>query len=198
MVDVHDRRATWVGLRTLRQRPAVVGRTPEGDPVYEVRSVRLVLRGDAPHFSRLVQCSRCSREVPGPPVLSPADLDHPVHAVICAGCVRAASVPSFGGAPAPAAPDAEEEPDRLAALEQRVAEQERRIEALTAAGDEWASRVHALEQRSQASITRLTRLLGARGGGRPVDLVDALEGQLRGADERLAQRAVVAGDDPPE
>lgn len=198
MDDVPDRRARWVGLRTLRQRPAAVGATAAGEPVFEVRSVRLVLRGDAPHFNRLVRCSKCDREMPGPPVLSPADLDQPVHAVICAACVREASVPSFGGE-AVAAPA--EEDDRLAALERRVAEQERRIEALAAAAEDWASRFHALEQRSQASIIRLTRLLGAQGGGRPParsDLLASLEGQLLGAEERLAQRPVAAGDDGPE
>ena len=84
-----QRRATWVGLKTLRQRPKMVGRTRSGEPVFEVRSVRLVLRADAGHFSRLAECSKCGREVPGPPVLGPADLDRPAHSVICKDCVRA-------------------------------------------------------------------------------------------------------------
>ena len=84
-----QRRATWVGLRTLRQRPKMVGETRNGDPVFEVRSVRLVLREDAGHFSRLAECSKCGREVPGAPVMSPADLDRPPHSVICKDCVRA-------------------------------------------------------------------------------------------------------------
>ncbi|MDQ4069819.1 MAG: hypothetical protein M3203_10180, partial [Actinomycetota bacterium] len=59
------RRATWVGLRTLRQRPKMVGDARSGEPVFEVRSVRLVLREGASHFSRLTECSKCGREVPG-------------------------------------------------------------------------------------------------------------------------------------
>ena len=84
-----QRRDTWVGLRTLRQRPKVVGETPSGEPVFEVGPLRLVLRDEAGYFSRLTECSKCGREVPGPPVMSPADLDRPAHSVICKDCVRA-------------------------------------------------------------------------------------------------------------
>ena len=77
-----------MALRTLRQRPKVVGTTPDGQTVFEVRSVRLVLRDDAHHFSRLVQCSRCGREVSGAPVLTQGDLDRPPSPVICKECVR--------------------------------------------------------------------------------------------------------------
>ncbi len=87
-----QRHANWIGLRTLRQRPKLVGALPDGEPVYEVRSVRLVLRGQAPNFSRLVACERCGRGQAGAPVLTLADLDAPLRPVICADCVRNAGV----------------------------------------------------------------------------------------------------------
>jgi hypothetical protein len=96
------RRATWVALRTLRQRPTVIGRTGDGETVFGIRSVRVVLRGDSPHFNRLAECSKCGRDVPGAPVLGPADLDQPSHPVICSNCVRSAPMPSWVPAPAPA------------------------------------------------------------------------------------------------
>jgi hypothetical protein len=97
MVDAKNdvaqqRRAGWVGLRTLRQRPKVVDHTADGDPVYEVRSVRLVLRPDAGHFNRLVECVKCGREVPGAAVLDVASLEHPVNAVICKTCVQTSAI----------------------------------------------------------------------------------------------------------
>ncbi len=78
-------------MRTLRQIPKVVGQTDAGETIYEARSARLVLRGDAAHFNRLVRCSKCGREVPGRAVLGPADLDHPAQAVMCNDCVEAAT-----------------------------------------------------------------------------------------------------------
>src|SRR3954447_14095914 len=97
MADPNDivaqqRRAGWVGLRTLRQRPKVVDHTADGEPVYEVRSVRLVLRPDAGHFNRLVECAKCGREVPGAPVLDSASLDHPGNPVICKTCVQTSAI----------------------------------------------------------------------------------------------------------
>ena len=130
-----QRRATWVGLKTLRQRPRVVGETGSGEPVFEVRSVRLVLRDEAGHFSRLAECSKCGREVPGAPVMGPADLDRPAHSVICKDCVRASVAarplqPEWRAAkserPAPPVQKADEQPSgppdpvddvRLAAVE---------------------------------------------------------------------------------
>lgn len=84
-----QRRANWVALRTLRQLPRPAGVTATGDPVFEVRSARLVLRGESNHFNRLVQCSKCKAEVVGPSVLGPDDLDRPPPPVICQLCVRA-------------------------------------------------------------------------------------------------------------
>jgi chromosome segregation ATPase len=83
-----DRQATWVALRTLRQRPTLVGKTDDGAAVYEIRSVRLLLAPGATHFRRLVTCARCGRDVPGSPVLAPADLERPANSVFCERCVR--------------------------------------------------------------------------------------------------------------
>ena len=87
-----QRHANWVGLRTLRQRPKVVDVTEDGDPVFEVRSVRLVLRPDASCFSRLERCAKCGGDVHGSPVFAPGDLNGPTHSVICKECVRKAGV----------------------------------------------------------------------------------------------------------
>ena len=87
-----QRRANRVGLRTLRTRPKVVDRTGSGRPIYEVRSVRLLLPDHASHFHRLEQCARCRRGLPGSPVLTPADLDTPAQAMICKDCVRSAAI----------------------------------------------------------------------------------------------------------
>lgn len=106
-----QRRANWVGLRTVRQRPKLVDHTGGGMPVYEIRSVRLVLVGDAAHFNRLVPCSKCGTDVPGPPVLSAADLDRPSHSVICKDCVRASGVSQPAHAVRPAAPRPEPPPE---------------------------------------------------------------------------------------
>ena len=87
----------------------MVGQTDAGETIYEVRSARLVLRGDAAHFNRLVRCSKCGREVPGRAVLGPADLDHPPQAVVCKECVEAAT--QIGARPGPLAePVATDEP----------------------------------------------------------------------------------------
>src|SRR5688572_16111471 len=86
-----DKRATWVALRTLRQRPKVVDHQKNGEPIYEIRSVRLVLRDNVDHFNRLAQCSKCGRELPGAPVLTQADLTRPSHSVLCKECVRKAT-----------------------------------------------------------------------------------------------------------
>jgi hypothetical protein len=96
-------------LRTLRQIPKVVGQTDAGETIYEVRSARLVLRGDAAHFNRLVRCSKCGREVPGRAVLGPGDLDQPPQAVVCNDCVEAATETASRPAP-PAEPVATDEP----------------------------------------------------------------------------------------
>lgn len=88
-----DRQATWVALKTLRQRPSVVGRTDDGATVYAVRSVRLLLTPGSSHFKRLVHCARCGRDVPGSSVLSPADLDRPANPVFCDRCAQSSGPP---------------------------------------------------------------------------------------------------------
>lgn len=126
-----DRQAIWVALKTLRQRPAVVGRTDEGATVYEVRSVRLVLAPNAAHFKRLVLCAKCGRDVPGAPVLGAADLDRPPTSVFCDRCGRTADfrrreVPQEEEAPpsvaSPVVTEAGTEAERLAAVEAQLAE----------------------------------------------------------------------------
>jgi hypothetical protein len=89
-----QRHANWIGLRTLRQRPKLAGVLSDGELVYEVRSVRLLLRGQAPYFNRLVACERCGRDQAGAPVLTPADLDAPLRPMICTECVQKAGVSS--------------------------------------------------------------------------------------------------------
>jgi DNA repair exonuclease SbcCD ATPase subunit len=95
------RRANWVGLRTLRQRPKLTdATTADGDVIYEIRSTRLVLRGLSPHFDRLAPCARCGKELPAAPVLTVADLDRPLRAVICSDCVKGTGVSTVWDQPA--------------------------------------------------------------------------------------------------
>jgi uncharacterized phage infection (PIP) family protein YhgE len=102
-----------------------------------VRSVRLVLRGDAAHFNRLAVCTKCGREVPGRAVLSPADLDHPAQAVVCNDCVDAATEPAWSGPPAPPAePVPVDEPALMDAQLEMNRELEELVEELGEAVDE--------------------------------------------------------------
>ncbi|MDQ3643267.1 MAG: hypothetical protein M3450_17830, partial [Actinomycetota bacterium] len=94
-MSAHNR-ASWVALRTLRQVPKVVGQTTTGEPVFEIRSVRLVLPDDAAHFSRLLACTQCGRDIPGPRVLTPGDLDQPPNTVLCPNCVNSVVSTTFG------------------------------------------------------------------------------------------------------
>jgi hypothetical protein len=88
-------RANWLALRTLRQVPRMIGRTHAGVPIFEIRSVRLVLHDEALYFTRLVRCSRCGEEVNGTSVLTPADLDHGASAVMCKDCAGTAAPAAF-------------------------------------------------------------------------------------------------------
>ena len=181
-----QRRATWVGLRTLRQRPKVVGETRSGDPVFEVRSVRLVLRDEAAHFSRLTQCSKCGREVPGAPVMGPADLDRPAHSLICKDCVRASvdagprqperraanAEPPAPPPPPPAtersAPEGPQPVDdvRLAAVEVQLEAAVSRLAELAELGrdESTESRLHEALLRGLADI-RAEVMAASEGGG---------------------------------
>jgi chromosome segregation ATPase len=152
-----ERRAAWVGLRTLRQRPKIVDHTDRGAPVFEVRSVRLVLHGNAAHFNRLEQCAKCGRQVPGPPVLSPGDLDRPANTVICKDCVRAATASS------PSWPAQHRRPDPPAdpVVDEDVAE-DGRLAAVEASVEAAAGRVAALEDHVRHSAAEVAELLGAQ------------------------------------
>lgn len=123
-----DRRANWVGLRTLRQRPAVVGTTEQGETVYEIRSVQLLLSSGANHFSQLVHCSKCGRAMSGRSVVTPADLDRPPNPMFCGRCSAgpAPTMPTARPAVAPpevVEPVPVERPDesRVAVLEAQLA-----------------------------------------------------------------------------
>lgn len=166
-----QRRANWIGLRTLRQHPKYVGETTFGDAIYEVRSVRLTLRPDGSHFHVLTQCARCGRDVAGTQVFTPADLDHPSNPVICTDCVRQAGV-STHHPPKMARPSARTETDAEAAQGQpqepaqaapatdpddrRLSVAEAQIQALVGQVRELAEvvRAESLERRRAAEETR--------------------------------------------
>jgi hypothetical protein len=141
-----QRRANWVGLRTLRQVPKVVGEMADGETVYEVKSVRLVLDGSGGHFVRVTSCSRCGRELPGTPVLTPLDLERPLRPMICSECIRQAGVstvwdsegaepgglgPSADPAPAPAPAPAAGDPVVVDKQVERLDLMERHLRAMT-------------------------------------------------------------------
>lgn len=157
-----QRRANRIGLRTLRQRPKVVDRTESGRPIYEIRSVRLLLPDHASHFSRLERCSRCKRGLAGSPVLTPADLDQPTQAMVCKDCVRTAAIsPSRHPEnrpmePEPAAPQASEEqvPEEQVPEEQ-VPEEQVPEPVAAEPGD---GRLAAVEAQLQAVMARLADL----------------------------------------
>lgn len=161
-VSRRQRRANWVGLKTLRQRPKPVGVLPGGEPVYEVRGVRLVLRGQASHFSRVVACQRCGKDQTGVPVLSAADLDAPLRPMICGDCVRKAGVssvwqPEAARAPeprvAPRAPEAQDTAARLSPVAAAPGAAPP-VEAAGSAGD----RLEAMERRLEAMTARVEQL----------------------------------------
>ncbi len=81
------KRAVRVGLRTLQRKPRIVGENPEGEPIAELDSIRLVLPHRSRYFHRLVTCSRCSGETVGEAVLSPDHVkrEHESRA-ICSNC----------------------------------------------------------------------------------------------------------------
>lgn len=153
-----QRRANWVGLRTLRQRPKAVGETADGETVYEVRSVRLMLDGSGAHFVRVATCSRCGQELAGNPVLTPLDLDRPVRPVICTDCIRQAGVSTVW--------DAEGvEPVRPAAVAQAPAPAVEEEEpppppppADWVVDDKQVARVDAMERHLRAVTDRINEL----------------------------------------
>ncbi|MCA1656377.1 MAG: hypothetical protein LC713_01455, partial [Actinobacteria bacterium] len=183
------KRANWVALRTLRQVPKVVGETPAGDPIFEIRSVRLVLRGDASHFNRIAACSKCGREVPGAAVLSPADLDHVPNAVICKDCVKKATAPfdATRNRPSAVAPVRASDPVTVRVNGSASSP----VESPGVRDD----RLEALE----LQVKQLTELLGTQGAGAgsrtPHD--EDRDRRLDGLVERL-DRLTVAGNDRTE
>ena len=103
--------------------PKVLDETPAGEPVVEVRGVRLVLREHATFFNRLVPCSTCGRETPGVAVRTPADLDAPPGPATCRECRRATAAPAPVPAQAPPpAPVADTAGPAIEALAARVDE----------------------------------------------------------------------------
>ncbi len=126
--------------------PRPTGETDAGEPIYAIRSARLVLRGDAAHFNRLVPCSNCGRDVVGPALLGPGDLDQPVEPVTCDDC-RAKGL-------SPASVTAERAP--APAVDSRVEDLDRRLAELTALVDTLkAERDGAVEVGSEATETEL-------------------------------------------
>ena len=207
-------RASWVALRTLRQVPKVIGETGAGEPIVEIRSVRLVLRAGAHHFSRVTTCSKCGREVPGAPVLGPGDLDHPPHPVICKDCVRTASAPVLTAERRPVGPDRQPGPSRegtseaddhvrMAALERQVAELAELVKgqradleaALEGRVEETRVEVRSFATkelaRAQEDVDRMMKGVVERAGRAAVGDAggaQAVEARLTRSIERLTQR----------
>lgn len=136
-------------MRTLRQRPKVVDHTRHGEPIFEVRSVRLMLRPDADHFNRLAECSKCGRNVPGPPVLTLGDLDRPANSVICKECVRDATASPSRPAPRPAATPQPGPPSTKAG---------RHLDGRAAPEPVDGGRLARVESQLQTAMTRLDEL----------------------------------------
>lgn len=178
-----QRRANWVGLRTLRTRPKVVGALADGEPVYEVRSVRLLLRGQTPHFNRLVACERCGRDQAGAPVLSALDLDTPPRPMICTDCVRKAGVSSVwepdvarapAERPAPTAPEPKEPvPPTPAPVAVESGE---------------GSRIDSLERGMADGLARIRAELAAEGEARGAALEDTLRRSVEGLGQHLERQ----------
>lgn len=187
-----DRRASWVALRTLRQRPTVVGRTEAGETVYEIRSLRVILPAGAAHFHRLASCARCGRELTGPALVTAADLDHPANPMFCNQCARAprpqASRAQVRAQPPvaetaasqtddvvpPPEPPAPAPDERLHVLETRLGEMTVRLAGLAAIEE----RVHLASQHIEEVAQDQRRELGT--------LAASLDG-VRAHGQRLAE-----------
>lgn len=185
--SLRHKRVHWVALRTLRQVPRIVGETEAGDPIVEIRSVRLVLQGNAAHFRRLQVCSKCGKDAAGATVLDPVDLDRSPESLICQDCLRT-------GAGEQALDIRVERPlselgveaERFEALERRVEELQGSVDAnevqtsgATASVPSNTDLVRIEEQTNQ----RLDRL--AEGIGR----LDALERRIEEAESRVSGHA---------
>jgi regulator of replication initiation timing len=223
-----QRRANWVGVRTLRQRPKLVGATTDGEPVYEIRSVRIVLRGLSPHFNRLAPCSRCGKDMAGAPVLTSADLERPLRPMICTDCVRGTGVSTVWdpATPRPPAADSKEEEKeppaepvatpahddgRLDLFEGHLRAVTERVNAL--GKSVWAQRTDGEERRREAEAARslVARLgeqvaalagVGDRVDGQRAELAAVVSAitELRSELQRLSDgnRALVRSNDELE
>ena len=182
-------RANWVALRTLRQVPKVVGKTERGDPIFEVRNVRMLLPSPATHFSRLVTCMNCAREVAGLPVLSAADLNHAPGPFLCADCVAALRALSGDGVPAAGRVDvSRSERPAKEELVHRLDDLDRRFAAAAA---EENARAEALETRLRELEAGVEEAVTAKDAESPT-LREAIEDRIRALDdERESQRAEV-------
>jgi chromosome segregation ATPase/DNA-directed RNA polymerase subunit RPC12/RpoP len=166
--------------------PKATGETQDGEPVFEVRSVRLVLRGDAAHFNRLVPCSRCGREVLGPAVLAPGDLDDPVRSLVCQDCsARAMDAPPAGAAPVPTS----------AVDDGRLAEVERRLEVLTALVAAPDNATPAASAGDLADVDALIADRFDRWAERAARAAEAEVARLQGIDARIDELSVAADAD---
>ena len=188
-------RANWVALRTLRQMPKVVGQTTAGETVFEIRSVRLVLPGDAAHFSRILTCSACGRDVPGPAVLTPGDLDHPPHAVLCPDCVKSVVAPMFGagerhagvadrGAREPAPPDG-------AGNGNAEVHTDDATDVLHDQSPEWEAALHGSSSETRANVANMAARTQQLAGSQ-----EALDRLVDGLVQRVGPAADVDGDRP--
>jgi hypothetical protein len=186
-----QRRANWVGLRTLRQLPKRVDVSADGEPIYEVRAVRMVLQGMSPHFDQLVPCARCGTEVASAPVLTPADLERAPHPAVCTKCVSAAGVSSVR-APGVRRP-ARERPAARPATPSREKPQQ---------GAERASSVTTADGATVDSLRHDVRKLAARVEGLALhvktdqaEAIAAVRADVAsGADERAAAVARIDAD----
>lgn len=175
--------------------------------MFEIRSVRLVLRDGASHFNRLVACSKCKREIVGTALLVPDDLERTPSPVICERCVRvshsAAQWPPGETRPAETGP-AERPQVRPTVAENRIQltlpkvgealeAQRQEVAMLTDAVARLQLEIVDLEQRFLDALDQLHARLDRQPGmppgpapGTPVG--DSLEAQLQAAERRLAAR----------
>ncbi|HTJ74497.1 MAG TPA: hypothetical protein VL337_03955, partial [Acidimicrobiales bacterium] len=178
-------------MRTLRQAPKAVGWTETGDPIFEARSERLILRENATHFDRLVACSNCGREVMGSPVLSPADLDHPPQPVVCTDCVRRATAPRDASASVQAAEPSPPEPEPEAEAEPAPGPVAQPISVATApaAGGNGQGYSGVQLPEVEARLEALEKRLPVAPDGSEPDLEASLGGRI---DQACAETAALA------
>lgn len=209
---LRQKHANRIARRTLRERSKLVGTTADGEPVYEVRSVRLVLRDESPAFNRIHTCERCGQDQVGAAVLSRADLDAPVRPMICAGCIHRAGVsgarePEPTSAPpehavpvpAPAAPHVE--PARLESMERRLRSVAAQVEELSRLGAQLRRSVAGLGHLVEAHRVDLTAVVRetARVRTEVPDAVDRKLGELAAQVAELSSRmdALVSRTEEP-